>query len=127
MSLLAPEDRKRGSGRRSETPLTSAYLVGVMQFRLNEQLARYLRERDTQAESACVAPVSTTRVSSYHAPTWRVRDRLSQEDLDQLVAAFKAGTPKHVLAERYGIGIKSVKGLLRERGVRRRSKWDMKG
>jgi hypothetical protein len=96
-----------------------------MGFRLSEQLARYLRERESPTESACVVPIPTVRVSSYRAPAWRVLDRLSEEDVTQLVTAFKTGIPKRVLAERYGIGIKSVKGLLRERGVRRRSKWDI--
>jgi hypothetical protein len=38
------------------------------------------------------------------------------QEIDELVTAFKTGVAKHVLAERYGINIKSVKKLLRERG-----------
>ncbi len=37
----------------------------------------------------------------------------------------KTGTPKRILAEQFGIGIKSVKKLLREHGVRRRSRYDI--
>lgn len=53
------------------------------------------------------------------ARTWRVEDRLSAEQLDQLVAMFTAGTPKTVLAERFNISLSSVKRLLRRYGVRR--------
>jgi hypothetical protein len=69
-------------------------------------------------------PHPSFRATSYHALRWRVRDRLSESDIAALIASFKAGTPKHALAECYGIGIKSVKGLLREHGVRRRSRYD---
>jgi hypothetical protein len=37
---------------------------------------------------------------------------LSDTDLVELVAAFRSGTPKQVLAERYGISLSSVKRLL---------------
>jgi hypothetical protein len=43
------------------------------------------------------------------------------------VNAFKAGTPKHVLAKRYGMNLRSLKKLLREEGVRRKSRWDQLG
>jgi hypothetical protein len=38
-----------------------------------------------------------------------------------MVTAFQSGTPKHVLAERYGIALRSLKKLLREEGVKRKS------
>ncbi len=50
---------------------------------------------------------------------WRVRDRLSPADIDQLVESFKDGTTIPELATRYGISRSSVKTLLRQRGVRR--------
>ena len=50
----------------------------------------------------------------------RVRDRLTDADIELLIAEFLAGTSKRVLAERYGIGLTSVKGILRKHGVRRR-------
>jgi hypothetical protein len=92
---------------------------------LNEELARYLRERPAPTEPIELLPSSELPVTSCHAPRWRVRDRLSESDVAALIALFKAGTPKHVLAERYGIGIKSVKALLREHGVGRRSRRDI--
>jgi len=40
---------------------------------------------------------------------WPVADRLTEE----LVASFESGTPRHVLAEQYGISLSSVGRLLR--------------
>jgi len=42
-----------------------------------------------------------------------VRKRLSEADLAELVASFRAGTPKHELAARYGVSLSSVKRVLR--------------
>jgi hypothetical protein len=47
---------------------------------------------------------------------WRVGDRLSKTDTEQLIAYFAAGTSKRKLAERYGIGESSVKRLIRQHG-----------
>lgn len=41
-----------------------------------------------------------------------------------IVIDFMAGMAKHKLAERYDINIKSVKKLLRERGIKPKSWWD---
>ena len=48
------------------------------------------------------------------------------EEIAALVASFKAGTLKRQLAEFYGMDIKSVKKLLGEEGVRKRSEYDSK-
>ena len=50
---------------------------------------------------------------------WRVSDRLSPSDINQLVESFKDGTTISNLVTRYGISRSSVKTLLRQRGVRR--------
>jgi hypothetical protein len=47
------------------------------------------------------------------APRPAVADRLSEADLEELAALFRSGMPKHVLAERYGISLSSVKRLLK--------------
>ena len=94
--------------------------VGVTRFKLNPELARYLRDGPTVGK----LPAHLDGPSSYHTPRWRVRDRLSDREVADLVAAFKAGTPKWQLAERYSINLKSVKQLLREHGVRKRSRYD---
>ena len=50
---------------------------------------------------------------------WRVRDRLGDAAIDQLIAEFLAGTPKRVLAERYAVSFSTVKNILRQHGARR--------
>ena len=50
---------------------------------------------------------------------WRLSDRLSSEDVETIIKEFLSGTPKHVLATRYGISLGSVKNLLRRHGIRR--------
>jgi hypothetical protein len=50
---------------------------------------------------------------------------LREQDIAELVAAFKAGTAKHILAKRYSITERSLKRLLREEGVKRRSRLDI--
>jgi DNA-binding CsgD family transcriptional regulator len=53
---------------------------------------------------------------------WRVSDRLSEADVCDLVSCFRAGTTADELAEQFKISKSSVKWLLRERGVRRRTR-----
>jgi len=93
----------------------------VIRFKLNEQLARYLRDHPNAAKlEANYTPAAYRRPRNVF-----VRDRLSERDIAALVAAFKASVPKHVLAKRYGIGLKSVKKLLHEEGVKRRLRHDI--
>ncbi len=46
---------------------------------------------------------------------WRLRDRLTPSDIDQLVESFKEGATVPELVIRYSISRSSVKTLLRER------------
>ena len=94
--------------------------MGLTRFKLNAQLARYLQECPPAPE-----PAPDPSLPSYHASPWRVRDRLSDQDIAHLIAAFKAGTPKHELAKRYGIALRTLKKLLRAHGVKRTSRWDI--
>jgi hypothetical protein len=48
---------------------------------------------------------------------WRVGDRLSGDDTEQLVAAFTAGTSKRKLAEQYGISESNLKRLIHRHGA----------
>ena len=50
---------------------------------------------------------------------WRVRDRLTDDEVERLIADFLAGTSKRELAPQYGLSLSSVKNLLRKHGVRR--------
>jgi uncharacterized protein (DUF433 family) len=51
---------------------------------------------------------------------WQVSDRLSPEDIEALLEAYRAGAPHRKLAEQYGIGLSSVASLVRSHGVARR-------
>ena len=89
-------------------------------FKLNSELAAWLRATP-YLESGWVKP---DQIVVYRALSKKLHDRLTDEKIDELVTAFKTGVAKHVLAERYGISVSSVKRLLRERGAKRRSRWD---
>lgn len=87
---------------------------------MNAQLVRYLEKHPSATEP----PHSPTSLPPYHRPLWRVRDRLSALDIADIIRAFKSVTAKYVLAKRYGINERSLKKLLREEGVKRRSRYD---
>jgi DNA invertase Pin-like site-specific DNA recombinase len=53
------------------------------------------------------------------ARVWRVRDRLTDDDVQVLAAEFLAGTSKRALAGHYGLSLSTVKNILRKHGVRR--------
>jgi hypothetical protein len=90
----------------------------VAGFKLNAELARYLRDRPIGREQPARSAPTTSH--SYYTLRWRVQDRLTETDVADFITEFKIGTPKWVLAERYGIGQKSGKQLLYQYGVRRR-------
>lgn len=86
-------------------------LVGVTGFKLNQQLARHLRSHPLSSSAPVPLP--------YSRPVGkRICDRLSEKDITELLAAFRVGVPKHVLAEEYGISLTSVKRVLRKHGAR---------
>lgn len=66
-------------------------------------------------------PPSERNARSYQARQWRVRDRLSEQQIRDIVTAFTGGTAKHVLAKRYDINLRSLRKLLREEEVKRKS------
>lgn len=49
-----------------------------------------------------------------------LQDRFSAEELQAMVDLYRSGAPARMVAERYGVGVRSVKRLLHARGVRRR-------
>lgn len=73
-----------------------------------ESIAWTVRRADLQDEP--VLP-STERA-------WRLHDRLSEAEMDAVVASYYNGTSVAELARRYGINHWSVKKLVRERGQR---------
>ena len=97
-------------------------MVGVTGFKLNQQLARYHRGHPTGHH---LPAKRTEPLAAYVAPKWRVKDRLTSADVAALIAAFKADASKSDLAKHCGIGEKSVRALLREHGVQKRSRYDV--
>ena len=95
-------------------PLTWVDLIGSYSNR--QDLADTLVSAVTQLRKAQARPgEQVSSVRSAQSPRgWRVGDRLSAADTEQLVAAFTAGTSKRKLAERYGISESSVKRLIRQ-------------
>jgi hypothetical protein len=92
--------------------------VGVTGFRLNPALAAYLRERAEGVDSVPAVEPPAGAPPSYVTRRWRIADRLSEEQIAALIDAFVSGTPKHVLAKRYGVSLTAIKDLLRAHGVR---------
>jgi hypothetical protein len=77
------------------------------------QLRQAQAQTYEQAHSVRSMPLSTVQ--------WRLGDRLYEADMERLIAAFTAGTPKRKLAERYGISESSVKRLIRQHGASKAS------
>jgi hypothetical protein len=69
-------------------------------------------ERRFGARIAQVAP-SPAFAEDPHRPR-SLQQRLTPTQIDALVAAYRAGVRQPVLAERYGIGLTSVKKLIRQ-------------
>lgn len=84
-----------------------------LQERLAE--ARLRASQPSEDESGSQQMAVSGRVSG----TWRVRDRLTDADVQCLIGEFLAGTPKRVLADRYAVSFSTVKNILRRHGVRR--------
>ena len=92
---------------------------------MNPALASYL-ERDRTSSVRDESRSAPSEAQSYVsiAKQRPARVRLSEADIADIVACFERGTAKHVLASRYGIGLTTVKKLLREHGVKGHSgKW----
>ena len=95
-----------------------------------ELVRRYSNRADLQerlAQAQLRARERDGHQSDSHANTlggrvpgvWRVRDRLTDDDVLGLIAEFLAGTSKRVFPDRYEISFSTVKRILRKHGVRR--------
>lgn len=69
-----------------------------------------------KAQEQPIEPALSVR-SAKSPGQWRIGDRLSEADLEQLLAAFTAGMSKKKLAERYGISRGSVRRLIERYGA----------
>lgn len=96
--------------------------VGITGFKLNPDVRRYLDESpDTPAVESGQQPSCP---ASPPRRKWRIKNRLSEQEIAELIAAFQAGTPKRELATKYGIGWQSVKNILRAHGAKKPSGWN---
>jgi DNA invertase Pin-like site-specific DNA recombinase len=82
-------------------------------------LAETLR-RLQRAQTEASAPSSVRSHTGRPPEQRRVEDRLSSEQIEALISSYRAGTTTRELAQRYGLGLTTVKRLLRDHGVRRR-------
>jgi len=92
-------------------------LVGLLRAYLNRgDLLHDLGETTCQLGKALApgeAPTArsvTTMAASYRQR--RLADRLDDNQVQAIVSAFEHGTPRWQLAERYGIGVRSVGRIL---------------
>jgi uncharacterized protein (DUF433 family) len=87
-----------------------------------------LQERLAQASRrvACVEfqdqEQQVSSVSAQASGVWRLRDRLTDENVRAIAERFQAGTSKRELAAQFDLSMSSVKNLLRQLGVRRTNK-----
>ena len=95
-------------------------LVGLSRLKLNSSLADYLRRCAAAARRGETLTSPPTTPSVYTAPKRYLRDRLSSEQIAQLLGDYQAGTPRRVLAEQYDISVKSVGRLAKRHGLRLR-------
>lgn len=75
--------------------------------RLGQTLRRVQEEKD--------APTEAASVSGRRSAVFKIKDRLSPEDIEAMVQAFRAGdATRQVLADQYGLSLSSVKNVLRQ-------------
>ena len=95
-------------------------LVGLSRQKLNRGAAAHLRRCADAAERDRELPAPQKRPSVYTAPKRHLIDRLSPEQIDQLLADYRAGTSlRPELAKQYGISISTLARLVRRHGLRR--------
>lgn len=108
-----------------ESPDTSSELVDLLRHYWNHSdLLEQLRKVSGIVSAGGLArevQPSRTVEESNRSRLRLLRDRFSAEELQSMIDLFRSGTPARIVAERYGVGVRSVKRLLHARGVRRRA------
>lgn len=97
-------------------------LVALSELRLNSSLVRYLRQYEGVDAAASALPAP--EASSQQYQPWSIERRLSEADIQTIIAEFLSGTPKHELARRYSVSLSGIKILLRRRGICRDGRRD---
>ena len=68
------------------------------------------RDKGAEADKVAVESVIRSR---------RLRDRFSSDDLQVMIDLYRSGATARVVAEKFGVSLRSVKRLLHQHGVRR--------
>lgn len=75
--------------------LLADHQAHLMGHKSNSQLIEWIKKHRHKNRK----PLAHIYGRTYRSASWRIRDRLTGKDINQLVTAFKAGTAKHVLAD----------------------------
>jgi hypothetical protein len=98
-------------------------LVGLSRQKLNRGAAVHLRRFAQAAERGETLPAPPTRPTVYTAPKRHLRDRLTDDQVQRLVATYQSGALRRDLAEQFEISLSSVARVLRQHeALRRRHK-----
>lgn len=100
--------------------------MGLSGLRLNTSLVAYLHRCADATEQGQALPAPAVRPSVYIAPKRHLNDRLTANEVEQLLADYRAGVLRRGLAEQYGISISSLARVVRQHGLRRRRRRDSK-
>jgi hypothetical protein len=98
--------------------------VALSGLKLNLALLTYLRRSQERVQRGEPLPAPELLVQRPYRP-WRLRDKLSEQDVQAIIREFSAGTSKRVLADRYSISIGSIKRLLQQHNIRRQHRYDI--
>lgn len=83
-------------------------------------LVRYLH----QYEGVHASMLPTAEAPSEPYRPRAIDRRLSEADIQTIIAELLSGTAKHALARRYSVRLTALKDLLRRRGIRRDGRRD---
>lgn len=122
-SRLIPAGLKQPR-KRLTWPDTRSDVVGLSELKLKTPLVAYLRRCATAAERGEALPAQPTQPSVYTAPKRHLRDRLTADEVEQLLADYRAGILRRDLAEQYGISISSLARIVRRHDTYRRRRRD---
>lgn len=90
--------------------------MALSDLRLNKSLVRYLQQYDGITPAPDTS--STSEPTQQYQP-WSLDRRLSEADINTIIAEFLSGTSKQELARRHSVSLSALKNLLRRRGIRR--------
>ena len=99
---------------------TSFDQVGLGRQKLNRGAAAHLRRCAEAVERGDRLSAPPTRPTVYTAPKRHSHDRLTDDEIDRLIASYRGGAGRSDLAEQFGISVSTIARLLRRRGIRRR-------